>query len=172
MLKRLVVGGVSVFAGLALIVACSSASKKPASGGSSGSAGSGGSSGAGGSATGGSGGSMDGGVTDASGDAPPYADANLDAPYELPDGGCGQVFCPAAVGAHCSKSFQSLNDCATFCTNVEQSKCSSDLNTLLTCAGANPNIQCDSNGQISFPDCTSQAQAFGTCYASLSDGGT
>ena len=172
MTKKLLVGTLAVALGVGLGTACSS-SKNSSNGGSSGSGGSAtGGTGAGGSA-GDAGGS---GQTDAgssgSGGTAPYADADLDAPYQLPDGGCGQVFCPAAVAAGCQNGFQSLNDCASFCSAIDQSTCASQWDALLTCAGPNPTIKCDSGGQISFPGCDSQVQAFQTCFAALQqDGG-
>jgi hypothetical protein len=175
MSKRLMVGTLTVGLGIALATACSSSENNGggSSGGSGGSATGGtGAGGSGGSATGGSGGGTDGGQIDGSGGTTPYADANLDAPYQLPDGGCGQIFCPPAVAAGCKNGFQSLNDCASFCTQVAQSTCNSDWEALLTCAGANPDIQCDSTGQISITGCDSQAQKFGTCFSALSDGGS
>lgn len=173
MSKRLIAGALSVVLGVALATACGS-SNDDGSGGAGGSSGSGGNAagGTGGNATGGSGGNKDGGpVIDASGGAAPYADANLDAPYKLPDGGCGQVFCPAAVAAGCSKGFQSLNDCAHFCSQVAQTSCATKWDVLLTCAGPSPQLTCDSSGQIAVTGCDSEGQDFTNCLTSLADAG-
>lgn len=166
MSKKLILGALSIVAGVALASACGS-SKSHGSG-------SGGSSGSGGAATGGNGGSgggagKDGGSTGGSGGAPPYADANLDAPYQLPDGGCGQIFCPVVVNAACSNSPPSLDACAKFCTQADQSKCASQWDAMLTCAGATPQITCDSSGKFAVAGCDSQLGAFWACVSS--DGG-
>jgi len=168
MSKKLMVGPLVAFVGVALASACGSSS---GNGGSSGGAG-----GTAGSATGGSGGSTagsggidGGGPVDGSG-GDPFADVTLDAPYQLPDGGCGQVFCPAAVAAACQNGFASLNDCATFCGNIAQSPCAKEWNTLLTCAGPNPNITCNAtSGLFEVTGCSQEEQAFVGC--AFADGG-
>ncbi len=168
MLKRVMIGALFAVLAAALPTACSSSK-------SNGSGGSGGAGGSGGNATGGtagSGGNTEGGSSGGSGGTAPYQDADLDAPYNLPDGGCGQIFCPAAVAASCPKFAQSLNDCANFCSKIAQSSCSTQWDAVMTCAGASPNVQCDSNGQISLPGCDTQVQAFVTCFTALQqDGG-
>lgn len=169
MSKKLMVGALSVVAGLALATACSS-SKSNGSG-------SGGTSGSAGSATGGSSGSAgsagaDGGSMGGNGGTLPYADADLDGAYQLPDGGCGQIFCPNAVSAACSKGPQSLDACSKFCTQVDQSPCAQQWDALLTCAGPTPKITCDSSGNIVVgTGCDAQQTAFMTCAASAADGG-
>ncbi len=169
MSRKLVVGAISVVLGVALATACGSSNNNSGSNGNSG--------GAGGSATGGSAGSSgaggsggsDAGTSGGSGGTLPYQDADLDAPYQLPDGGCGQIFCPAAVNAACSKSFQSLNDCATFCNQVAQSQCAQQWNAVLVCAGPNPQLTCDTSGNLSFSGCDSEQKAFVAC--AFPDGG-
>lgn len=155
--NRLVLGSVAVVL-VATVWACGSSSDKPG-----GSGGSGGATGGSGGANGGSGGSTDGGSPIDGSGGNPFADVNLDAPYQLPDGGCGQVFCPAVVAAKCQKGFQSLNDCANFCGQVAQTQCETQWNAVLTCAGPTPDISCDSSGQFTVNGCENEQSAFLSC---------
>lgn len=165
MFKRVMFGALLAVLAAALPVACSSSKSGSGGGGSAGASGSSGSGGTAGSA------GTDGGSSGGAGGIPPYQDAALDAPYKLPDGGCGQTFCPAAVAAQCPKGgFQSLNDCVKFCSQVP-AKCSNEWNALLTCAGPNPSISCNSSGQLTVDGCANEQQAFIACAIPAADGG-
>lgn len=184
MTRKLVVGALCVVLGVGLATACSSSkSNSSGSGGSAGAAtgGTGGSgarpdaggSGAAGGNTGGtagssggSGGQKDAGSNGGSGGTLPYADADLDAPYQFPDGGCGQGFCQAVVNAQCQRGFTSLDECSTFCTKVAQSPCETEWNDFLTCAGPNPDVTCNSStGLLEVKGCESQFQTFYNCQS-------
>lgn len=159
--NKLGVGALVVVLGVALGTACSSSSKKSNAGGGAGGAGaSGGAAGSGGVGAGGASGS-DGGILDAQN---PFADVDLDAPYQLPDGGCGQIFCPNAVHANCPNFAQTLSDCATFCNDVDQSPCKKEWDAFLTCAGPSPNVTCDSStGLFTVKGCETEFMAFYKC---------
>lgn len=150
---RLVVGALILGSAVAIASACGSSNKS----GSGGSGGSGGQAGSAGSS--GSGGAKEAGPTDSG----QKSDVNFDAPFKLPEGGCGQIFCPAAVAASC---FQSLNDCSNACNQIAQSNCDKQWNAVLTCLGPSPQLTCTDAGKISTKNCNSQVQAMTACLHS------
>jgi hypothetical protein len=153
MSTRVVMGALVLGSAFALASACGSSSNKSGAGGTGGSAGA--------AASGGTGATA-GGPSDAAGGSS-TKDVNMDAPFVLPDGGCGQILCPAAVADHC---YASLNDCAQFCEEIAQSSCQTQWNAVVTCMGSSPQLTCADGGPILVQGCLTQEQAVKACLSS------